>query len=142
MKKLFGEFKDFIARGNVMDMAIGVIIGGAFMAIVNSLVNDIVNPFIKLISGGGTEVSGLSIPVAGTENGIDFGSFISAIINFLIIAVIVFLLVKAINKFMKDKKESIDSPTQVCPHCLEEVKVGATRCPHCTGEIKSTVHTV
>ena len=129
MKKLFGEFKDFIARGNVMDMAIGVIIGGAFMAIVNS-------------SGGGTEVSGLSIPVAGTENGIDFGSFISAIINFLIIAVIVFLLVKAINKFMKDKKESADSPTQVCPHCLEEVKVGATRCPHCTGEIKSTVHTV
>lgn len=142
MKKLFGEFKGFIARGNVMDMAIGVIIGGAFIAIVNSLVNDIVNPFIKLISGGGTEVSGLSIPVAGTENGIDFGSFISAIINFLIIAVIVFLLVKAINKFMKDKKESIDSPTQVCPHCLEEVKVGATRCPHCTGEIKSTVHTV
>ena len=104
MKKLFGEFKDFIARGNVMDMAIGVIIGGAFMAIVNSLVNDIINPFIKLISGGGTEVSGLSIPVTGTEHGIDFGSFISAIINFLIIAVIVFLLVKAINKFMKGKK--------------------------------------
>ena len=142
MKKLFAEFKDFIARGNVMDMAIGVIIGGAFMAIVNSLVNDIVNPFIKLISGGGTEVSGLSIPVAGTEHVIDFGSFISAIINFLIIAVIVFLLVKAINKFMKGKKESTDSPAQVCPHCLEEVKAGATRCPHCTGEIKSTAHTV
>ena len=142
MKKLFGEFKDFIARGNVMDMAIGVIIGGAFMAIVNSLVNDIINPFIKLISGGGTEVSGLSIPVAGTEHGIDFGSFISAIINFLIIAVIVFLLVKAINKFMKGKKESTASPTQICPHCLEEVKAGATRCPHCTGEIKSTAHTV
>ena len=142
MKKLFAEFKDFIARGNVMDMAIGVIIGGAFMAIVNSLVNDIVNPFIKLISGGGTEVSGLSIPVAGTEHGIDFGSFISAIINFLIIAVIVFLLVKAINKFMKGKKESTDSPAQVCPHCLEEVKAGATRGPHCTGEIKSTAHTV
>ena len=142
MKKLFAEFKDFIARGNVMDMAIGVIIGGAFMAIVNSLVNDIVNPFIKLISGGGTEVSGLSIPVTGTEHGIDFGSFISAIINFLIIAVIVFLLVKAINKFMKGKKESTDSPAQVCPHCLEEVKAGATRCPHCTGEIKSTAHTV
>ena len=135
MKKLFAEFKDFIARGNVMDMAIGVIIGGAFMAIVNSLVNDIINPFIKLISGGGTEVS-------GTEHGIDFGSFISAIINFLIIAVIVFLLVKAINKFMKGKNESTDSPTQVCPHCLEEVKAGATRCPHCTGEIKSTAHTV
>ncbi|MCR5630342.1 MAG: large conductance mechanosensitive channel protein MscL [Atopobiaceae bacterium] len=142
MKKLFGEFKDFIARGNVMDMAIGVIIGGAFMAIVNSLVNDIVNPFIKLISGSGTEVSGLSIPVAGTENGIDFGSFISAIINFLIIAVIVFLLVKALNKFMKGKKESTDSPAQVCPHCLEEVKAGATRCPHCTGEIKGATHTV
>ena len=104
MKKFVEEFKEFIQQGNVMDMAIGIIIGGAFTAIVTSLVNDIINPFIKLISGGGTEVSGLSIPVPGTQNGIDFGAFISAIINFLIIAFIVFCMVKALNKFMKASK--------------------------------------
>lgn len=140
MKKFMTEFKEFIARGNVMDMAIGIIIGSAFTAIVTSLVNDIINPFIKLISGGGTEVSGLSIPVPGTENGIDFGAFISAIINFLIIALIVFLLVKAVNKFMNRNKETEAVATPVCPHCLEEVKDGATRCPHCAGEIPGGAH--
>ena len=146
MKKFFEEFKEFIQQGNVMDMAIGIIIGSAFTAIVTSLVNDI-NPFIKLISGGGTEVSGLSIPVPGTQNGIDFGAFISAIINFLIIAFIVFCMVKVLNKFMKASKLKKDEEEAVeevaaphCPHCLEEVKEGATRCPHCTGEITGGAH--
>ena len=147
MKKFVEEFKEFIQQGNVMDMAIGIIIGGAFTAIVTSLVNDIINPFIKLISGGGTEVSGLSSPVPGTQNGIDFGAFISAIINFLIIAFIVFCMVKALNKFMKASKLKKDEEEAVeevaaphCPHCLEEVKEGATRCPHCTGEIEGGAH--
>lgn len=147
MKKFVEEFKEFIQQGNVMDMAIGIIIGGAFTAIVTSLVNDIINPFIKLISGGGTEVSGLSIPVPGTQNGIDFGAFISAIINFLIIAFIVFCMVKALNEFMKASKLKKDEEEAVeevaaphCPHCLEEVKEGATRCPHCTGEIEGGAH--
>ena len=147
MKKFLEEFKEFIQQGNVMDMAIGIIIGGAFTAIVTSLVNDIINPFIKLISGGGTEVSGLSIPVPGTQNGIDFGAFISAIINFLIIAFIVFCMVKTLNKFMKASKLKKDKEAAVkevaaphCPHCLEEVKEGATRCPHCTGEIEGGAH--
>ena len=147
MKKVVEEFKEFIQQGNVMDMAIGIIIGGAFTAIVTSLVNDIINPFIKLISGGGTEVSGLSIPVPGTQNGIDFGAFISAIINFLIIAFIFFCMVKALNKFMKASKLKKDEEEAVeevaaphCPHCLEEVKEGATRCPHCTGEIEGGAH--
>ena len=147
MKKFLEEFKEFIQQGNVMDMAIGIIIGGAFTAIVTSLVNDIINPFIKLISGGGTEVSGLSIPVPGTQNGIDFGAFISAIINFLIIAFIVFFMVKALNKFMKasklekDKEEAVEEVAAPhCPHCLEEVKEGATRCPHCTGKIEGGAH--
>ena len=133
MKKFVEEFKEFIQQGNVMDMAIGIIIGGAFTAIV--------------ISGGGTEVSGLSIPVPGTQNGIDFGAFISAIINFLIIAFIVFCMVKALNKFMKASKLKKDEEEAVeevaaphCPHCLEEVKEGATRCPHCTGEIEGGAH--
>ena len=147
MKKFVEEFKEFIQQGNVMDMAIGIIIGGAFTAIVTSLVNDIINPFIKLVSGGGTEVSGLSIPVPGTQNGIDFGAFISAIINFLIIAFIVFCMVKALNKLMKASKLKKDEEEAVeevaaphCPHCLEEVKEGATRCPHCTGEIEGGAH--
>ena len=79
MKSLLAEFKEFINRGNVIDMAVGIIIGAAFTAIVTSLTDDIINPLIKLITGGnGTDVAGLTIPVAGTANGIDFGAFISA----------------------------------------------------------------
>lgn len=139
MKRFFNEFKEFINRGNVMDLAVAVIIGGAFTAIVTSLTNDIVNPLITAITGGGaSSLSGLVIP--GTA--IDFGKFISAVINFLIVAFVVFLLVKAINKVQgvggrvlklnKDGQQVVDvAPT--CPFCLEEVKEGATRCPHCTG---------
>lgn len=95
MKRFFNEFKEFINRGNVMDLAVAVIIGGAFTGIVTSLTTDIINPLITVIAGGGANsISGLVIP--GT--GIDFGKFISAVINFLIVAFVVFLLVKAINK--------------------------------------------
>lgn len=139
MKRFFNEFKEFINRGNVMDLAVAVIIGGAFTAIVTSLTNDIVNPLITAITGGGaSSLSGLVIP--GTA--IDFGKFLSAVINFLIVAFVVFLLVKTINKVQgvggrvlklnKDGQQVVDvAPT--CPFCLEEVREGATRCPHCTG---------
>ena len=128
------EFKEFISRGNVMDMAVGVIVGGAFTGIVNSLVENIINPAITLITGGsGTEVGGLNF------NGIDLGAFISAIINFLIIAFVLFNVVKALNAMQaaikKDEPAEEAEPAPVCPHCLEEVKKGATRCPHCGGEI-------
>ena len=128
------EFKQFISKGNVMDMAVGVIVGGAFTGIVNSLVENIINPAITLITGGsGTEVGGLNF------NGIDLGAFISAIINFLIIAFVLFNVVKAVNKMQsavkKDEPAEEPAPAPVCPHCLEEVKEGATRCPHCGGEI-------
>lgn len=146
MKSLLAEFKEFINRGNVIDMAVGIIIGAAFTAIVTSLTDDIINPLIKLITGGnGTDVAGLTIPVAGTENGIDFGAFISAIINFLIVAWVVFMIVKAFNKmkdgtaklpFMKNAKgEEVIEHAPSCPFCLEEINVGATRCPHCTAEL-------
>ena len=136
MSKLMDEFKEFIAQGNVMDMAVGVIIGGAFTGIVTSLTENIINPLISFIAGGNAEVKGLVVP--GTE--IDFGAFISAIINFLIVAWVVFLLVKAVNKFKAltakpTEPEPEPAPAPVCPHCLEEVKEGATRCPHCGGEI-------
>ena len=137
-KSLVEEFREFIDQGNAMDMAVGVIIGGAFTGIVTALTSDIINPLITVVTGGnGTEVGGLVIP--GT--GIDFGAFISAIVNFLIIAVVVFLLVKAVNGAKeaagklagKDGEEPEEAPAPTCPFCLEEVKEGATRCPHCAG---------
>lgn len=144
--KIVSEFKEFISRGNVMDMAVGIIIGAAFTAIVTSFVDDIVQPFIVLITGGnGTDVPGLTIPVAGTANGIDFGAFISAIINFLIIALVVFLLIKGLNKLhnagaeavkkVNAKGEEVVEKAPTCPYCLEEVNEGATRCSHCAAEL-------
>ncbi len=140
-KTLIEEFKEFIDKGNAMDMAVGVTIGGAFTAIVTALTTDIINPLITLLSGGVAGENGVAIPL--TIAGFNVGSFISAIINFLIIAIIVFALIKAINrmkeagaKVLKKEEEGepepeMDPPT--CPFCLEEVKEGATRCPHCAG---------
>lgn len=140
MRKFVNEFREFINRGNVMDMAVGVIIGGAFTSIVTALTNNIINPLISVVAGGGAgEISGLVVP--GTD--IDFGAFISACINFLIVAFVVFCLVKALNK-AKDLSEKltgaaaeqpVDEPVPVCPFCLEEHKLGATRCPHCGSEL-------
>ena len=138
MNKFFTEFKEFVSRGNVMDMAVGVIIGGAFTGIVTSLTDNIINPLITFLTGGGTEISGLVVP--GTK--IDFGAFISSVINFLIVALIVFILVKSVNrlseataKLTHAQEQEEEAAAPVCPHCLEEVKTGATRCPHCGGEI-------
>ena len=138
MNKFFTEFKEFVSRGNVMDMAVGVIIGGAFTGIVTSLTDNIITPLITFLTGGGTEISGLVVP--GTK--IDFGAFISSVINFLIVALIVFILVKSVNrlseataKLTHAQEQEEEAAAPVCPHCLEEVKAGATRCPHCGGEI-------
>lgn len=134
--KFLGEFKEFINRGNVMDLAVAVIIGGAFASIVTALTTNIINPLISVVTGGSADtVSGLVVP--GTE--IDFGAFISVCVNFLIVAFVVFLLIKAVNKAQdlgnkiakKEKKE--EKPAPACPFCLEEVRGGATRCPHCAG---------
>ena len=139
--KFLGEFKEFINRGNVMDLAVAVavavIIGGAFASIVTALTTNIINPLISVVTGGSADtVSGLVVP--GTE--IDFGAFISACINFLIVAFVVFLVIKAVNKaqdlgnkIAKKEKEEEKKPAPTCPFCLEEVKGGATRCPHCAG---------
>jgi large conductance mechanosensitive channel len=140
-KGLVAEFKEFIDKGNAMDMAVGVIIGGAFTAIVTALTTNIINPLITVITGGGTDMTG-ALVVPGTE--IDFGAFISACINFLIIAIVVFLMVKGLNsakdaaskltKKQEEEAEEAAEPVPTCPFCLEEVKEGATRCPHCAGE--------
>ena len=135
MKALIKEFKEFISRGNVMDMAVGVIIGGA---IVNSLVNDMLMPLLSLLTGG-FDFSGLSIALGEGENAatINYGSFISAIINFLLIALVIFLIIKAINKVSRKKKEETPAPTtKECPYCKEQIAMEATRCPHCTSELE------
>ena len=139
MKNFVEEFKKFIARGNVMDMAVGVIIGGAFTAIVNSLVNDVMMPVLSLITGG-LDFSKLCIVLGEGEGAatLNYGAFIAAIINFLLIALVIFMLIKTINKFTK-KEEEDPAPvtTKECPYCKEKVALGATRCPHCTSELEA-----
>lgn len=134
MKKFASEFKEFIMRGNVMDLAVGVIIGGAFSAIVTSLTEDIISPILGIF--GDIDLSGLVAKVGNVE--IKYGAFLTAVINFLIMALIIFLMVKGINKVMTlgKKKEEEEAPTtKKCPHCCEEVNIEATKCPHCTGDI-------
>jgi len=139
MKNFVEEFKKFIARGNVMDMAVGVIIGGAFTAIVNSLVNDVMMPVLSLITGG-LDFSKLCIVLGEGEGAatLNYGAFIAAIINFLLIALVIFMLIKTINKFTKKKEEALAPvTTKDCPYCKEKVALEATRCPHCTSELEA-----
>lgn len=153
MKKFFGEFKDFIAKGNVIDLAVGVIIGGAFQAIVNSLVNDIVSPVISLATKGvnfadkffllTTDEVTFQTAEAAKEAGyatLNYGAFITAVINFLIMATVIFLLVKGINKVSEiGKKKEEEAPaeptTKVCPFCQSEISIKAVKCPNCTSDI-------
>ena len=141
MKKFMAEFKEFISRGNVMDLAVGVIIGGAFGAIVTSLCDDVIVPCIQLIIGKIIGVDSIEEMTSVLNVGpIAFGNFIAAIINFLIMALIIFLMVKAINKFMslkkKEEKAEEEATTKTCPFCCSEIDIKATRCPHCTSELK------
>lgn len=133
MKKFFEEFKAFIRRGNVMDMAVGVIIGGAFSGIVTSLVDDIINPVLGIF--GGINFDQLSLKLSGDAS-LNYGKFITAVINFLIMALIVFVIVKTLNKATSRftaKEEADEEPTtKVCPFCKSEIALEATRCPHCT----------
>lgn len=152
MKKFIEEFKQFAVKGNMMDLAIGIIIGGAFTAIVNSLVNDIVNPLLGLIIGD-IDFSNLFIALDGNtyatlaeaeELGVSvfkYGSFISNVINFIIMALVVFILVKMINKLrtLGEKKEEAapeEPTTKVCPYCQTEISIKATRCAHCTSVLE------
>ena len=137
MKKFFDEFKAFISRGNVMDMAVGVIIGASFKAIVDSLVADIINPLLGLF--GGMNFSEYKLKLIGDAT-LNYGNFITAIINFVIMAFVIFCIVKFMNgvsaKFTKKKEEAPAVPTtKVCAFCKSEIAIEATRCPHCTSEL-------
>lgn len=112
MKKFFQEFKQFIARGNVMDMAVGVIIGGAFSSIITSLIDDIINPILGMFSGDGTALAAsLTIRLPGSSE-IMLGSFINAVLNFLVMALVVFCLVKGINALHRKKEEAPPPPPE------------------------------
>ena len=137
MKKFFQEFKEFALKGNVLDMAIGVIIGGAFSGLVTSLTECFINPLIGCI--GGAEVQG-KIHLLGDQY-IDYGSFITAVINFIIMAFIIFLLMKGIKKLLSlGKKEEVAAPlTRKCPYCYGDIDVKATKCMYCTSDVEPTV---
>lgn len=165
MKGFISEFKKFIMRGNVIDLAVGVIIGGAFQAIVNSLVNDIVSPVISLATKGINFADKFIVlsteKILGPDNKeivfqtaeaakeagyatLNYGAFITAVINFLIMATVIFLLVKGINKVSEiGKKKEEEAPaeptTKICPFCKSEISLEAVKCPNCTSDLPEEV---
>lgn len=128
MRKFMEEFKAFALRGNVMDMAVGVLIGGAFSGIVTSLTDNFITPILNFVTG---QAMYSMKDIAG------FGSnFVASVVNFVIMAFILFCLMRGINKLMSlgKKEEAADPVTKVCPFCKMEIAIDATRCPHCTSE--------
>ena len=153
IKNMLGEFKKFVMRGNVIDMAVGIIIGGAFTKIVNSMVADIMMPPLGLLMGkvdfsnwfvvlkqGAQEgpYASLAAAQAAGATTLNIGTFLNAVISFIIVAFCIFLLIKVINKVNAPKKEEVPAvpTTKKCPFCCSEIALEATRCPHCTSEIK------
>lgn len=135
MKKFLEEFKAFALRGNVVDLAVGVLIGSAFTGLVTAFTDDIINPILALFGGVNAEF-GWSIKIGNSQ--ILIGNFVSSVINFLITAFIIFMIVKAINKLASigHKPEEPAVPTtKTCPYCKSEIAIEATRCPHCTSEL-------
>ena len=150
MKKFFEEFKAFAVKGNMIDLAVGVIVGGAFGKIVSSLVNGIFMPVLSLLTGG-QNVSNLFVQLKNTDTAyatieaakeagvatLNYGLFIQTVIDFLIIALSIFLFVKGLSKLQKKKEEAPAPVVRKCDFCQEPVADNATRCPHCTSELKA-----
>jgi large conductance mechanosensitive channel len=140
------EFRDFIARGNVVDLAVAVVIGAAFGKIIDSLVKDIIMPPIGMVLGK-VDFTNLFIDLSGQNYAtlkdaqaagaptINYGAFINTVIAFLIVAFAIFMVVKQINRFRRTADESATPTTQACPHCVMMIPLGATRCPHCTSAL-------
>src|SRR5262245_10614760 len=155
MKKIWEEFKTFAIKGNAVDLAVGVIIGAAFGAIVNSLVKDVVMPPISLLTGGldfsnkflvlrtaKDGPSAFTTPADAAKAGAitwNYGNFITLVINFLIVAVAIFLVIRIINQLRQPVEKPVD--TKDCPACAMKIPIKATRCPHCTSELsEAAVH--
>lgn len=148
------EFKEFAVKGNVIDLAVGVVIGGAFGKIVTSLVNDLIMPLVGLLLGG-MDFSNLFVQLIDDGNTyatidaaaeasiptLNYGLFISAIVDFLIIAFSIFMVIRSLNKFKKkeDVVEEVSPTTKTCPYCKTEISIGATRCPHCTSQLEEVL---
>lgn len=144
---MFNEFKKFISRGNVVDMAVGIIIGAAFVSIVNSLIADIIMPPIGLLLGNvdfsnlfvvlkGDHYSSLAEAKAAGAVTINYGYFINQLISFLLISIVIFLFVKSINKLREPETVSVPTPaTKECTYCKMEIPINATKCPHCTSDL-------
>ena len=131
MKKFLQEFRDFALRGNVMDMAVGVLIGGAFSGIVTSLTDNFINPILSLVTQGArytmTDIGGFA------------SNFLSSVVNFIIMAFILFCLMRMVNKAVslgKKKEESKAPTTKECPYCLSQIPIKATKCAHCTSDVE------
>lgn len=140
MKDLMNEFKAFILRGNVIDLAVAVIIGAAFATIITAFVNDIVSPLLSAFGGKPNFDTVWIVTVNGAQ--FKFGAFLTAVVNFLIIAaVIFFLLIKPINMLMARRKQELppDPTTRDCPYCLSNIPIQATRCAYCTQEVPAVV---
>ena len=135
IKKFIDEFKNFALKGNVMDLAVGVIIGAAFQDIVKSFTESFINPIINSI--GGAKIAG-HFEIFSTGQYIEYGKFLTAIINFLIMAFVIFVMMRTINKLMNfGKHEEAAAPTtKVCHFCKTEIDINATRCPHCTSVLE------
>ena len=139
MKKFLEEFKKFVTRGNVMDMAVGVIIGGAFTAITSALVANVITPLLA-VAFNSPNPDALNITLRAAEGEkeaivLGLGTFIGAIINFLIIALVLFSVIKAMNKMKKPAPEAPKKVPRLCPYCKSEIADDATRCPHCTSQL-------
>ena len=135
MKKFLAEFKEFALRGNVIDLAVGVIIGAAFQNIVTALTTNIISPLLGLFAN--TNFDNLSVKIMDVD--LQYGAFITAVINFIIMAFILFLLIKAMNKLTSigQKEEAPAEPTtKTCPFCKSEIPIEATRCAHCTSMLE------
>jgi large conductance mechanosensitive channel len=124
------EFREFAFKGDVVDLAVGIVIGAAFGAIVKSFVDNLINPFVGLLGGGKSALDGLAVHITPSV-AITYGAFLSAVVNFLIIAFALFLVIKAVNRFRK-AEEATDHP---CPYCLTSIPIAATRCPSCTSQL-------
>ena len=130
------EFRKFVMRGNVVDMAVGIIMGAAFGAIVSSLVSDVVMPPIGLLLGN-ADFSHLRVVLqADPEVAINYGAFVNTIVSFLIVALVMFLLIRVVNR-LKPEEAPAAPATKECPYCFSTIPLKATRCPHCTSQLGS-----
>ena len=133
MKSFMKEFKEFAMKGNVMDLAIGIIIGSAFTAIITALVDNIFSPLLGLLIK--VDFNEAAVNVGGVD--ILYGAFLMAIIKFILIAFVLFCMIKAMNKLRKEPEAVEEEPTtKVCPFCKSEIPIEATRCPHCTSQLE------